>query len=124
MSHPTASHLTESQLQGFHQRLLAAKADTEALLVQTANDSKPVDMELPIGRLTRIDAIQMQGMAQMNRHQLEIRLRQIDASLMAYQGGTFGICRHCKEPVGLGRLEVLPETPFCLACQESFEQRG
>lgn len=123
MSHPTESHLDASQLRSFHQRLLSAKADTEALLVQTANDSKPVDMELPIGRLTRIDAIQMQGMAQMNRHQLEIRLRQIDASLMAFDNGTFGICRHCKEPVSPGRLEVLPETPFCLECQESFEQQ-
>ena len=116
------SHLSDAQLQQFHQRLVAAKADTEALLIQTANDSKPVDMELPIGRLTRIDAIQMQGMAQMNRRQLEIRLLQIDASLKAYEGGTFGICRHCKDPVSLGRLEVLPETPFCLDCQESFEQ--
>lgn len=115
------SHLTDQQLQDFHQRLLTAKADTQALLTQTAADSKPVDLDLPIGRLTRIDAIQMQGMAQMNRTQLEIRLKQIDASLQAFDHGTYGICRHCKQPVQLGRLEVLPETPFCLHCQDWFE---
>lgn len=115
--------LSEQQLQDFHQRLLNAKSDTEAILDQTVGDSKPVDMELPIGRLTRIDAIQMQAMAQMNRHQLEIRLKQIDASLQAFAQGTYGICRHCKGPVHLGRLEVLPETPFCVDCQDSFEQQ-
>ena len=116
------SHLTDPQLQGFQQRLLEAKADIEALLAQTAADSRPVDLNLPIGRLTRMDAIQMQGMAQMNRHQLGIRLQQVDASLLAFDRGIYGICRHCKEPVDLSRLEVLPETPFCLDCQESFEQ--
>ncbi len=115
------SHLTEQQLQDFKERLLQAKANAQALLRQTAGDTRPVDLDLPIGRLTRIDAIQMQGMAQMNRYQLEIRLKQVDASLAAMDRGTYGICRHCQEPVQLERLEALPETPFCVECQESFE---
>lgn len=117
------SHLTEEQLHDFKQLLVETKASIQALLAQTAADAKPVDLDLPIGRLTRIDAIQMQAMAQMNRHQLEIRLKQVDASLMAFAQGSFGICRRCKKPVSLGRLEILPETPFCVECQESFEQR-
>jgi DnaK suppressor protein len=79
-------------------------------------------MELPIGRLTRIDAIQMQAMAQVNRRQLEIRRQQVAAALNAFTAGTYGLCRHCKGPISLRRLEVLPETPFCMECQESFEQ--
>lgn len=116
------SHLTEAQLEAFRQRLLDAKASVEALLAQTAADAKPVDLELPIGRLTRIDAIQMQGMAQMNRNQLEIRLQQIEASLQSFRRGLYGMCRHCKQPVHLERLKVLPESPFCVDCQERFEQ--
>lgn len=117
------SHLTDEQLQDFQQRLQDAKIAMQALLNQTAEDSQPVDLDLPIGRLTRIDAIQSQAMAQMNRHQLEIRLKQVDAALMTFDQGTYGICRRCKDPVNLGRLEVLPESPFCVDCQESFEQR-
>ena len=119
-----SSHLTDPQLQDFHERLLEAKAGIKALLAQTAADTKPVDLNLPIGRLTRIDAIQMQGMAQMNRQQLKIRLKQVEAALMSFGHGSYGICRHCKGPIPLGRLEVLPESPFCVDCQESFEQGG
>lgn len=116
------SALNEEQLEYFRRRLLDAKADIKILLEQTADDSKPVDLNLPIGRLSRIDAIQMQGMAQMNRHELEIRLKQVEASLAAHDRGIYGICRHCGLPIHTERLEVLPESPFCVDCQESFEQ--
>ncbi|MEM8934041.1 MAG: TraR/DksA C4-type zinc finger protein, partial [Acidobacteriota bacterium] len=107
--------LTADQLKSLWQRLTAAQTQIEALLTQTSDDVRPVDLELPIGRLTRIDAIQMQGMAQMNRHQLEIRRRQVDAALDCFAKGTYGLCRKCREPVGFERLDVLPESPFCLA---------
>jgi DnaK suppressor protein len=116
------THLTDDQLEGFRRRLLAMSAQVEALLTQTEADTRPVDLELPIGRLTRIDAIQMQAMAQQNRRQVEARGQQVAAALNAFGAGTYGLCRHCKGPISLRRLEVLPETPFCLDCQESFEQ--
>ncbi len=116
------SSLTAEQLKEFFRRLTVAKAQIKALLDQTAQDSRPVDLELPIGRLTRIDAIQMQGMAQMNRQQLDIRRQQVDASLAAFDTGKFGFCRHCHQPISFARLEVLPESPFCVDCQESFER--
>lgn len=116
------SHLTDEQLQDFKQRLLDAQDAIKALLTQTAVSSRPVDLELPIGRLTRIDALQMQGMAQMNQYQLEIRQKQVEAALSTFSQGTYGMCRHCKDPVHIERLNVLPESPFCIDCQESFEQ--
>ncbi len=116
------SHLSEEQLQDFKERLLEARSAIIELIRQTNVSAKPVDLNLPIGRLSRIDAMQMQGMAQMSRGQLDIRLKQVEASLQAFDRGNYGICRHCKNPVGIERLKVLPESPFCVACQESFEQ--
>jgi DnaK suppressor protein len=116
------SHLTDEQLEGFSSRLTDLERQIEALLKQTEADSRPVDLNLPIGRLTRIDAIQIQAMAQMNRRQLEIRLQQVEAALAGFRAGTYGTCRHCYGPIGAHRLEALPETPFCLDCQESFER--
>ena len=117
------SDLTDQQLEGFQERLSAAKEAIDALLTQTEADSRPVDLDLPIGRLTRIDAIQMQAMAQMNRFQLDIRRQQVDGALEALEAGRYGQCRSCKGPIDLERLQVLPESPFCLACQEMFEQQ-
>lgn len=64
-----------------------------------------------------MDAIQVQAMAQMGRRQLEIGLLRIGGALAAIEAGRFGIGRECKEPIGLTRLEALPEAPFCVPCQ-------
>lgn len=115
--------LDEGKLREFRERLLAAKEAAEALLSQSAKESRPVETSgSSIGRLTRIDAIQMQGMTQMSEGQLRIRLQQIEVALDAMEGGTYGSCRYCKGPIGLPRLEAMPEAPFCLECQESFER--
>ncbi|HVS02199.1 MAG TPA: TraR/DksA C4-type zinc finger protein [Thermoanaerobaculia bacterium] len=117
------AHLTREQLAHFRQRLATAKAGAEALLSQTAADARPVDVSgSTIGRLTRMDAIQMQAMAQMNRRQLDIRLRQVEAALAALEAGTYGSCRYCRGPIALPRLEALPESPFCIDCQEQLER--
>lgn len=116
------SHLTPQQLTDFRQRLLAAKASAEELLGQTAGDNRPVEASgSTIGRLSRMDAIQVQAMSQMSRRQLDIRLQQIGAALAALDAGNYGVCRSCKEPINLPRLEALPEAPFCVDCQEGFE---
>lgn len=113
--------LTAQQLEHFHQLLQDAKAAVEALLNQDAF-GKPVEASgATIGRLTRMDAIQVQAMSSMSRHQLDIRRRQIDAALEAMVRGSYGLCRECKDMISIQRLEALPEAPFCLRCQESFE---
>lgn len=117
------SHLEPDQLQAFRERLEAAREAIESLLEQTRRDTRPVDLNLPIGRLTRIDAIQMRSVASMGRQQLDVRRQQVEAALEAFDNGTYGVCRSCKSEIGLGRLEYLPETPFCLECQEMFETR-
>lgn len=116
------SHLTSEQLDDFRQRLLTARDQAKALLHQTAADQKPIEgVGQTIGRLSRMDAIQVQAMAQMSRGQLDIRLKQIEASLKQWDAGNYGVCRSCKGPISIARLDVLPEAPFCMACQEGFE---
>ena len=66
-------------IEGFRKRLLTMEAEIHALLSRTAQDSKPVDLNLPIGRLSRADAIQMQNMAALNKRQLEIKFVSIPA---------------------------------------------
>lgn len=50
--------MTDRNVAEFKARLLSLKADLEALLEATAEGAAPVDLETPIGRLSRIDAIQ------------------------------------------------------------------
>jgi DnaK suppressor protein len=47
----------------------------------------------------------------------------IDAALARMGDGTFGQCMVCDEEIGAKRLEALPWTRYCIACQESAEKK-
>jgi DnaK suppressor protein len=47
----------------------------------------------------------------------------IDAALARMGDGTFGQCMVCSEEIGPKRLEALPWTRYCIACQESAEKK-
>lgn len=108
----------------FKKRLESTQREIEVLLGRTTVESKPVDLDLPIGRLSRADAIQMQNMAELNRRQLEVKLKQIEGALSAIDNGSYGSCRSCNGEINPARLDASPETPFCIDCQEAHEQGG
>lgn len=105
----------------FRQKLLALRAELAAFKVATRESSKPVDLNQPIGRLTRIDAIQQQKLTQANRRRNEIRLQQTEAALGRLRSDHYGFCNMCEEDIDEPRLEARPETPLCLDCQEELE---
>lgn len=118
---PLMPDLSPEQIATFRAHLLEMKETIEEALRQSAGD-KPVERSgSTIGRLSRMDAMQVQAMVEMGRRQLEIRRARIDAALQAMERGRYGVCRECKAPIALSRLEALPEAPFCMPCQESFE---
>jgi DnaK suppressor protein len=111
----------EAQLKS---RLLELKSELDALLVATEADVQPVDLDTPIGRLSRMDAMQQQQMAQANRKQHQLRLAQIQSALAALAREEYGYCRKCEEPIGFPRLKARPETPFCRSCQGAIENKS
>jgi DnaK suppressor protein len=112
--------LTEAQQLLLKEELESLRSELEALLVSTREGVRPVDLEQPIGRLSRLDAMQQQQMAQASRSGLEIRLQQVQAAL---RNEEYGICKECEEPIGFPRLKARPETPFCRPCQGQLEVR-
>ena len=52
--------LTEEQILTLKQKLIELESQLRAILEQTENQGKPVDLDEPIGRLSRMDAIQQQ----------------------------------------------------------------
>ncbi len=48
-------------------------------------------------------------------------LKKIDLALKKIDGGTYGICEECEEPIGLGRLRARPEAQLCIDCKTEQE---
>jgi DnaK suppressor protein len=99
------------------------KGTLQKVQAVTREGARPVDLQEPIGRLTRIDAIQQQKMTAANRRSSEIRLQQVNQALAAIERGEYGICRKCEEPIGHRRLTARPEAPYCLDCQDAIDRR-
>jgi len=113
--------LSSTQITELQQDLLQLQRELQTLLSSSAESSRPVELDQPIGRLSRMDALQQQHMAKANRLWHEQRLLQVQNALKAIDRDSYGACRSCEEPVGYARLKARPETPFCLHCQEERE---
>ena len=50
-------------------------------------------------------------------------LRMVEEALFKIKGDTYGVCDSCSEYITLKRLEILPLTALCIACQENLEVR-
>ena len=88
----------------------------EARMEVSGDLAKPVQLDEPIGRLTRMDAIQMQQMALagLSREQQQLVLARYALQLLDDEN--FGNCQSCKQPIGIDRLRFQPEILLCIHC--------
>jgi DnaK suppressor protein len=114
--------LTGAQIEELRGELGALKEALERALDGSKEGAQVVSLDQPIGRVSRIDAIQQQKMAEASRRQQELRLGQVKIALGAVERGDYGYCRSCEEPIAYRRLAARPETPFCLRCQGGRER--
>ena len=103
--------------------LKALRDDLRALLELSADGARPVDLDQPIGRISRVDAMQQQSMVKATREGHRRRLDQVRLALAALEDDEYGLCRRCEEPIGFKRLKAKPETPLCVACQGRMEAK-
>ncbi len=98
-------------------RLLSLKAELQAALAGTQEQAGTVDLDqAAVGRLSRVDALQAQAMAQEQERRTQIRLEQVVNAVARLDNDAYGICVRCGDDISEGRLEARPEAPFCLAC--------
>lgn len=74
-----------------------------------------------VGRLSRMDAMQMQAMAQEEARRRNVELVRIGAALARLEAGEWGDCLLCDEPIGAKRLALDPSVPTCIQCAREAE---
>ena len=93
------------------------------LLDATKEGTQVVNLDEPIGRLTRMDAIQQQNVSAANRRSIDLRLRQVLQALESIKRGEYGYCRRCDDEIPYPRLAARPESPYCLDCQDEIDRK-
>ncbi|MDA5094414.1 TraR/DksA C4-type zinc finger protein [Aliiroseovarius sp. KMU-50] len=69
-----------------------------------------------VGRLSRMDALQNQAMAQAQAARRNLERTRIHAALERIEDGEFGYCDDCGEPIAEKRLELDPCAIKCVSC--------
>ncbi|HAQ34017.1 MAG: molecular chaperone DnaK [Maricaulis sp.] len=98
-------------------RLEALKAELLALSQDAREDRKPVELDQQsVGRLSRLDSMQVQTMMMAADSRRAKEIRRIDAALKRVDEGEYGWCVECGEAIAPKRLEADPAAPRCAEC--------
>ena len=113
---PVTMSLKPDQLEQIRTELQRTLARLERNMKLGGNGRPPELDQSAVGRLSRIEAIQNQGLTQNLQERERVQLAQILDALQRLDEGCYGVCTRCREPVGFERLMVFPEARHCSAC--------
>jgi DnaK suppressor protein len=104
------------------QKLVTMKNELERI-ADTGDDPAAVVQldQTKVGRLSRMDALQAQAMAQASGERRAVQLREIDAALKRIDDDSYGDCERCERPINPRRLDADPTARLCIDCASSAE---
>ena len=99
------------------QKLTALYDETLALSEAAKDNRKPVVLDQQsVGRLSRMDSLQVQAMDKAQDAARQKKRLKIKAALKRLDAGDYGYCVTCDEPIGEKRLDLDPSVPLCISC--------
>ena len=114
--------LSEEELAHFRARLEALREQLRQAAEAGEEAGATVELDQSrVGRLSRMDALQGQAMAQAGEQRRRLSLARIEAALQRMEEGEYGWCLSCGELIARGRLEVDPAATQCIDCAAKHE---
>lgn len=109
--------MEQNQLNVFREALISLREEIEQLNLNSrdAVDTVALDQS-KVGRLSRMDAMQAQQMAQETVRRRQIQLQKIDNALRRIEAGDYGYCFKCGEEIDVARLKFDPASTRCIGC--------
>ena len=112
-----AEELSQTQIQALHDKLIERQAELKALDQEAASWRDTVELDQQsVGRLSRMDAMQQQEMAQAEARRRTSDIARVEIALKRIEQEEFGWCAECGEPIAFLRLEIDPATALCIGC--------
>ena len=53
---------------------------------------------------------------------IQAELKDVESALKAVDGGTYGTCKYCNNPIDEKRLEARPASSSCISCKKILTQ--
>ncbi|PKO61115.1 MAG: molecular chaperone DnaK [Betaproteobacteria bacterium HGW-Betaproteobacteria-18] len=117
--------MTSNSLATWRVRLQAELASQREAIAQRSAGTDVVELDQSsMGRVSRMDAMQQQAMAQATLQRLRTRQRKLEAALNRVDAGSYGLCCQCQETIEPERLQADAAAVFCSACAELAADQG
>jgi len=101
----------------YRPRVAADLARLRAEQTATEADRAPVELNpQSVGRVSRVDAMQKQALAEAAAHSRAARIARLEQALKRMDESEFGFCADCGEPIPRARLDIDPGYDKCVRC--------
>lgn len=104
-------------LNKYKKLLLDRQEELEDLISDTKDNSATVELDqTSVGRLSRMDAIQGQAMAEAVKGRRDQEVMRIEAALGRITEDEYGYCLNCGDDIDEKRLDLDPSISLCNKC--------
>ena len=111
--------MEQNQLDAFRRALIARREEIKQLNNTSKESADTVTLDQSkVGRLSRMDALQAQQMAQETTRRRQVQLQRIDSALHRMDAGDYGYCFICGDEISSARLDFDPASTRCIGCMD------
>jgi DnaK suppressor protein len=109
--------MNAAETEQFRQKLLLLKQELQEREEISRDAAKPVELDqASVGRLSRMDAMQAQQMAQETERRRQHQLMKVEGALRRIESGEYGCCFVCGKEIDIRRLSLDPTNTRCMKC--------
>lgn len=111
------SHLSADQERELGAELERQLAKLTRSMKVTDEALRPVELDqTAVGRLSRMDSLQNQGLTKNLREREVVKLALLREAMERMADDSYGVCTGCGGDIPFERLFVFPEGPECASC--------
>ena len=107
----------------FEEALLELQEQVLGITDLVENSAKTVELDQNrMGRLSRMDALQGQALAQASADRQQQQLTDIEQALDRIEQGEYGRCLECDQGIAPARLRIDLTAAYCISCAQALEK--
>ncbi|MBF0370747.1 MAG: TraR/DksA C4-type zinc finger protein [Magnetococcales bacterium] len=104
-------------------QLLDREKQLKRLSDAAKSSCKPVELDQTrVGRLSRMDAMQLQAMSQETERRRKLEMIRIRSALVRIESDDYGYCVGCDDPIPPKRLAFDPAILTCIQCARGGDE--
>lgn len=108
--------MTDSEKSELRDSIKKQLKDLEKTIESLTESTQPVAPDVSLGRLTRMDAINMKGIHESNLRDARSKKQGLESTLKRLDEPDFGQCVSCGSQIPVARIVAVPESNKCVNC--------